>query len=45
MSELIAVAYPDRDTAGAVRDALADLTAQRTIDLEDAVVVTRDEDG
>jgi uncharacterized membrane protein len=45
MSDLIAIAYPDRYTAEAVRETLIDLVAQRTIELEDAVVVTRDEEG
>jgi uncharacterized membrane protein len=45
MSDLIAVAYPDRYNAEAVRETLIDLIAQRTIELEDAVVVTRDEEG
>jgi uncharacterized membrane protein len=45
MSDLIAIAYPDRYTAEAVRETLNDLMAQRTIELEDAVVVTRDEEG
>ena len=45
MSELIAIAYPDRETAEAVRLTLADLATERTVELEDAVVVTRDEEG
>jgi len=45
MSDLIAIAYPDRYTAEAVRETLSDLVAQRSIELEDAVVVTRDEEG
>jgi uncharacterized membrane protein len=45
MSDLIAIAYPDRHTAEAVRETLTDLMAQRTIELDDAVVVTRDEEG
>ena len=45
MSDLIAIAYPDRYTAEAVREKLTELMAQRTIELEDAVVVTRDEEG
>jgi uncharacterized membrane protein len=45
MSELIAIAYPDRQTAEAVRLTLADLATERTIELEDAVVVTRNKDG
>ena len=45
MSDLIAIAYPDRYTAETVRETLTDLMAQRIIELEDAVVVTRDEEG
>lgn len=45
MSDLIAVAYPDRDTAEKVRDTLGRLIAEKVIQLEDAVVVTRDEKG
>jgi uncharacterized membrane protein len=45
MSDLIAIAYPDRYTAESVRETLTDLMAQHVIELEDAVVVTRDEDG
>jgi uncharacterized membrane protein len=45
MSDLIAVAYPDKDTAEAVRQTLARLTAEHVIELADAVVVTRDQDG
>jgi uncharacterized membrane protein len=45
MSDLIAVAYPDRQTAETVRDRLIQLTTERSIDLEDAVVVDREENG
>jgi uncharacterized membrane protein len=45
MSDLIAVAYPDKQTAEAVRTRLMQLTAEHVIELEDAVVVDRDEDG
>jgi uncharacterized membrane protein len=45
MSELVAISYPDRQTAQVVRDILADLERGRLLVLEDAVVVTRDEDG
>jgi hypothetical protein len=45
MSDLVAIAYPDRDTAETVRQTLTDLMTERAIELEDAVVVTRDEDG
>jgi len=45
MSDLIAIAYPDQYTAETVRETLSDLVAQHVIELEDAVVVTRDEEG
>jgi uncharacterized membrane protein len=45
MSDLIAVAYPDRGTAENVRRKLGELMTQHVIELEDAVVVTRDEQG
>lgn len=45
MSDLIAIAYPDRETAERVRDTLLGLTAEHTIELEDAVVVDRDDKG
>jgi uncharacterized membrane protein len=45
MSTLIAVAYPDRDTAEAVRRELIEATKERILDLEDAVVVVHDSDG
>jgi uncharacterized membrane protein len=45
MSDLIAVAYPDRATAESVRGTLVDLVSQHVIELEDAVVVTRDDEG
>jgi uncharacterized membrane protein len=45
MSDLIAIAYPDQYTAETVRETLTDLITQRVIELEDAVVVTRDEEG
>lgn len=45
MSDLIAVAYPDKETAEKVRQRLAQLTLEHTIELEDAVVVDRDENG
>jgi uncharacterized membrane protein len=41
MSDLIAIAYPDRYTAEPVRETLTDLMAQRTFEHDDAVVVTR----
>lgn len=45
VSDLIAVAYPDRETAEAVRQKLAKLTTEHVIELEDAVVVDRDDNG
>jgi uncharacterized membrane protein len=45
MSDLIAVAYPDRETAEKVRSELARLTREHVIEIEDAVVVTRDANG
>jgi uncharacterized membrane protein len=45
VSDLIAVAYPDQQTAETVRLRLARLTREHAVELEDAVVVTRDENG
>jgi uncharacterized membrane protein len=45
VSDLIAVAYPDRETAETVRQRLAQLTLEHKLELEDAVVVDRDENG
>jgi uncharacterized membrane protein len=45
VSDLIAVAYPDKNTAESVRDRLLRLTAEHVIELEDAVIVDRDENG
>lgn len=45
MSDLIAVAYPDRETAEQVRVRLAQLMREHAIELEDAVVVSRQDDG
>jgi uncharacterized membrane protein len=45
MSDLIAIAYSNRETAETVRNRLVQLTAERTIELDDAVVVDRDEKG
>jgi uncharacterized membrane protein len=45
MSDLIAIAYPDKQTAETVRDKLVELMVQRSIELEDAVVVDREPDG
>lgn len=45
MSDLIAIEYPDKDTAEAVRERLLQLMTERVIELEDAVIVDRDEKG
>ena len=45
MSDLIAVAYPDKETAETVRQRLLQLTVERALELEDAVIVDREEDG
>jgi uncharacterized membrane protein len=45
MSTLIAIAYPDRDTAEKVRRELITATMEHLAKLEDAVVVERDADG
>jgi uncharacterized membrane protein len=45
MSELVAISYPDRQTAEVVRDILADLSRDGLIALDDAVVVERDQKG
>jgi len=45
VSDLIAVAYRDKQTAESVRDRLLQLTVERAIELDDAVVVDREADG
>lgn len=45
MSNLIAIAYPDVDTAMTVRDRLAQMQKENLITLEDAAVVERKQDG
>jgi uncharacterized membrane protein len=45
MSTLIAIAYPDRDTAEKVRQELIQATKEHMLQLEDAVVVEHQEDG
>lgn len=45
MSDLVAVAYPDQATAEQVRQRLGQLSIERVIALDDAVVVTRGDDG
>ena len=45
MSNLIAVAYPDRETAAKVRNELAEAAREHLLRLEDAVIVVREPDG
>ena len=45
MSNLVAVAFPDRATAENVMATLARLQTEHAIELEDAVIVTRDDKG
>src|SRR5215470_6867584 len=45
MSNLVAVVFDDETTAFAMRAALAKMQKEYLIDMEDAVVVTRDEKG
>ena len=45
MSSLVAIAYPDTDTAERVRAELVEATKEHLIQLEDAVVVERRDDG
>jgi uncharacterized membrane protein len=45
MSTLVAIAYPDQSTAENVLGTLARLQTEHLIQLEDAVVVTRQQDG
>jgi uncharacterized membrane protein len=45
MSDLLAIVYPDEQTAMNVRDTLARLQRERLISLADAVVVTKRQDG
>src|SRR4029450_3918285 len=45
MSNLIAIAYPDVDTAKSVQAELGQLTRERSIVLDDMVVVERRPDG
>jgi uncharacterized membrane protein len=45
MSDLVVIAYPDEVKAQEVRVALARLQKEYLIDLEDAVVVTKDGEG
>jgi uncharacterized membrane protein len=45
MSTLIAIAYPDRETAERVRQELVEATKEHLVRLEDAVIVECDENG
>ncbi|HEX5621429.1 MAG TPA: DUF1269 domain-containing protein [Solirubrobacteraceae bacterium] len=45
MSTLVAIAYPDTDTAERVRTELVQLTKEHLLQLDDAVVVEHREDG
>jgi len=45
MSTLVAIAYPDRDTAEQVRQELIKATKERLVRLEDAVVVEHESGG
>src|SRR4051812_50067645 len=45
MSTLIAIAYPDADTAERVRGELVQATKEHLLQLEDAVVVVHEPDG
>ena len=45
MSTLVAIAYPDRDTAEKVRQELIRATTEHLVELEDAVVVEHEEGG
>ncbi|MBD0837189.1 MULTISPECIES: DUF1269 domain-containing protein [unclassified Streptomyces] len=45
MSDLFVIAYDDVATAGQVRDRLFELSKEHLVELEDAVVVERHQDG
>ncbi len=45
MSDLVAIAYPDQATAERARNRLAEAIKSRIIELDDAVIVTREQDG
>src|SRR4051812_49661860 len=45
MSNLVAIAYPDVQTAETVRSTLGQLQTEKLIELEDMVVVTRNDKG
>ena len=45
MSNLVAIAYPDRESAEQVRRTLVELQKEHVIELDDMVVITRAENG
>ena len=45
VSDLVAIAYPDQATAERVRTRLGDAIKARIIEVDDAVIVTREADG
>jgi uncharacterized membrane protein len=45
MSDLVVIAFPDAQTAFSMRAELSKLQKEYLIDMEDVVVVTKDEDG
>src|SRR3954463_13535807 len=45
MSTLVAIAYPDRETAEQVRRTLLEMQKEHIIEVEDMVVVTRSDGG
>ena len=45
MSTLIAIAYPDRETAEKVRQELIEATKEHLVQLQDAVVAVHEPDG
>jgi uncharacterized membrane protein len=45
MSNLVAIAYRDRETAEQVRRTLVEMQKEHIIELDDVVVVTRSDDG
>jgi len=45
MSDLVAIAYDDQQTAEKVRKTLGELSKEKVVELDDAVVVTRDANG
>lgn len=45
MSDLVAIAYPDVATAERVRGRLGEAMKAKIIELDDAVIVTRGQDG